>query len=114
LRTYETVVNLIGNTTNRGGLVVRARLDRRKYATGKKVTAQEFRAINIERDDFHGDWNYVIHPRNKAGWPADLFMSGPLQEDHGSSLESLSLGDDLADLQTLDPEARDRACRPRA
>ena len=31
LRTYETVINLIGNTTNRGGLVVRARLDRRRY-----------------------------------------------------------------------------------
>jgi hypothetical protein len=35
LRTYETVVNLISNTTNRGGLVVRARLDRRSYPTGK-------------------------------------------------------------------------------
>ena len=31
LRSYETVVNLIGNTTNRGGLVVRARLDRRSF-----------------------------------------------------------------------------------
>ncbi len=30
LRTYETVLNLIGNTTHRGGRVVRARLDRRK------------------------------------------------------------------------------------
>ena len=30
LRTYETVINLIGNTTNRVGLVVRARLDRRR------------------------------------------------------------------------------------
>ena len=40
LRTYETVINLIGNTTNRGGLVVRARLDRRSYPTGKKVSAQ--------------------------------------------------------------------------
>lgn len=27
LRTYETVINLIGNTSNRAGLVVRARLD---------------------------------------------------------------------------------------
>ena len=63
LRTYETVVNLIGETTNRGGLVVRARLDRRKYPTGKKVSAEEFRAIKIEKDDFHGDWNYVIRPR---------------------------------------------------
>ena len=34
LRTYETVVNLIANTTNRGGLVVRARLDRRSYPIG--------------------------------------------------------------------------------
>ena len=63
LRTYETIVNLIANTTNRGGLVVRARLDRRKYPIGKRVPANELRALRIERDDFHGDWNYVIRPR---------------------------------------------------
>jgi len=66
LRTYETVVNLIGNTTNSGGLVVRARLDRRNYPTGKKIAAKEMRALKIERDEFHGDWNYVIRPRNGA------------------------------------------------
>jgi len=65
LRTYETVINLIGNTTNRGGLVVRARLDRRKYPTGKKVSARELRELKIERDAFHGDWNYVIRPRKE-------------------------------------------------
>jgi hypothetical protein len=59
---YETVVNLISNTTNRGGLVVRARLDRRKYLTGKKVPAKEMRALNIERNDFRGDWNFVVRP----------------------------------------------------
>jgi hypothetical protein len=53
LRTYETVINLIGNTTNRGGLVVRARLDRRKYPTGKRVSAKELRELRIERDPFH-------------------------------------------------------------
>ncbi len=63
LRTYETVVSLISNTTNRGGLVVRARLDRRHYPTGKKVTAKEFRALDLAREEFHGDWNYVIRPR---------------------------------------------------
>ncbi len=63
LRTYETLINLIGNTTNRGGLVVRARLDRRRYPIGKKVSKQELRELKIERDDFHGDWNYVIKPR---------------------------------------------------
>jgi hypothetical protein len=64
LRTYETVINLIGNTTNRGGLVVRARLDRRRYPIGKKISKKELRELKIERDDFHGDWNYVIRPRS--------------------------------------------------
>ena len=67
LRSYETVVNLIGNTTNCGGLVVRARLDRRKFPIGRKVSKTELRALKIERDDFHGDWNYVIRPRGIAG-----------------------------------------------
>ena len=66
LRTYETIISLIGNTTNRAGLVVRARLDRRSYPIGKKVSAKELRELNIHRDDFHGDWNYVIRPRATA------------------------------------------------
>ncbi len=54
LRSYETVVNLISNTTNRGGLVVRARLDRRKYPIGKKVSVRgnarpEYRAPRLPR-----------------------------------------------------------------
>jgi hypothetical protein len=63
LRTYETVVNLIANTSNRGRLVVRARLDRRKYPIGKKVPAKEFKTVNIEPHGWHGDWSYVIRPR---------------------------------------------------
>jgi len=47
-------VNLIGNTTTITGLVVRARLDRRRYPIGKKVSAQALRSLKIERDDFHG------------------------------------------------------------
>ncbi len=66
LRTYETVVSLIGNTKNWGGLVVEARLDRRKYPTGRKVSAAELSALNVELDRFHGDWNYVIRPRNNT------------------------------------------------
>jgi hypothetical protein len=63
LRTHETVIGLIGNTTNRGGLVVRARLDRRTYPIGKKVSARDLRELKLDRDNFHGDWNYVIRPR---------------------------------------------------
>jgi hypothetical protein len=63
LRTYETVVNLIGGTTPRGGLVVRARLDRRTYPIGRKVSVKEMSALNIEPASFRGDWNYVVRPR---------------------------------------------------
>lgn len=40
-----------------------ARLDRRIYPIGKKVSAKELSELKIERDGFHGDWNYVIKPR---------------------------------------------------
>jgi len=63
LRTYETIVNLIGKTTHRGGLVVRAQLDRGSYPTGVRISEKDMATLNIERDDFHGDWNYVIRPR---------------------------------------------------
>jgi hypothetical protein len=49
LRTHEIVVNLIANTTNCSDLVVRAQLDRRKYPTGKKISAKEFRAMKSRR-----------------------------------------------------------------
>ena len=63
LRTFETIVKLIGNTTNQGGLVVQARIDRRKYPTGVKASARELQSLAIEREPFQGDWNYIIRPR---------------------------------------------------
>ena len=62
LRDYETIVNLIAKTTTAKGLKVKCRLDRRKYHTGRKVTDQEMKRVNLERNKFHGDWNYVIKP----------------------------------------------------
>jgi len=62
LRDYETIVNLIAKTTTAKGLKVICRLDRRKYPTGRKVSNQEMRQVNIERNKFHGNWNYVIKP----------------------------------------------------
>jgi hypothetical protein len=63
LRTYETVVNLIGATTTMTGLVVRASIDWAKYPTGVKVDDAEMERLRIVRDEFHGNWNYAIHPR---------------------------------------------------
>jgi hypothetical protein len=62
LRDYETIVNLISRTTTAKGLQVTCRLDRRKYPTGRKVTDEEIKRLNLKRNTFHGDWNYTIHP----------------------------------------------------
>jgi hypothetical protein len=62
LRDYETIVNLIARTTTAKGLKVTCRLDRRKYPTGRRVSDEEMENINVERNKFHGDWNYVIKP----------------------------------------------------
>jgi hypothetical protein len=62
LRDYETAVHLIAKTTTAQGLTVTCRLDRRKYATGRKVTNDEMKRVNLHPDTFHGEWNYVIRP----------------------------------------------------
>ena len=65
LRDYETIVNLIAGTTTAKGLKVTCRLDRRKYPTGREVTDEQMQAINLERNKFHGKWNYQIKPNVK-------------------------------------------------
>ena len=62
LRTFETIVDLIGHTRTTAGLRVRAKLDKRRYRTGVKVTAAQMRAVALHPDDFHGDWNYEVRP----------------------------------------------------
>lgn len=64
LRDYETVVRLIAGTTTAKGLTVTCRLDRRKYPAGRKVTPQEFAAVNRKPQAFHGEWNYLIRPKH--------------------------------------------------
>ncbi len=64
LRDYETIVKLISRTATAKGLKVTCRLDRRKYPTGRKVTDEEMKRVNLERHKFHGDWNYTIRPRS--------------------------------------------------
>ena len=63
LRDYETIVNLIAKTSTAKGLKVTCRLDRRKYPIGRKVSDDEMKGLNMERNKFHGDWNYVIRPK---------------------------------------------------
>jgi transposase len=65
LETYQTIVNLIANTTTTTGLTVRCQLDPNSYPTKIKLTKQQKASIPITRHKFHGDWNYTIHPQEE-------------------------------------------------
>jgi hypothetical protein len=62
LTTYRTVVELIAATTTKTGLRVQADLDEGYYPTGEKISDRDFNALPITRHDFHGNWNYTVHP----------------------------------------------------
>jgi hypothetical protein len=64
LRTFETIVELIGHTRTAAGLRVKARLDKRRYTTGVVVTSAEMRGLALHPHPFHGDWNYELRPRS--------------------------------------------------
>jgi hypothetical protein len=64
LVSHQVIVNLIAATTTKAGLRVRAEVDPGRYPKGVKVTDKEVASIRIERDRFHGDWNYTILPRS--------------------------------------------------
>jgi len=66
LVSYRVIVDLIAATTTKTGLTVHCELDRSAYPKGIAVSDEEMDAINISRDDFHGDWNYTISPVGQA------------------------------------------------
>jgi len=65
LISYEVVVNLIGSTKTKKGLKVNCELDLNKYEKGIKIKDDEFAKIGLIKNDFHGEWNYIIMPNNK-------------------------------------------------
>ena len=60
---YETIVNLIAHTTTAKGLAVKCRLDHALYPTGRKISAAQMELLHIDKDPFHGEWNYTLRPR---------------------------------------------------
>jgi len=66
LASYQTIVDLIGSTTTRTGLTIRADLDHNAYETGIAITDKHFKTLPIKRHEFHPDWNYTV-TTNKDG-----------------------------------------------
>src|SRR4051795_834982 len=66
LASYRVIVDLIGATTTKTGLSVRCELDPHRYPKGVVVSDAEIAALNIEPDEFHGEWNYTISSRQAS------------------------------------------------
>jgi transposase len=65
LISYETVVNLIANTTTKKGLKVKAELDDKKYDLGKKPSKKEMESLSMTRHEVNPRWNYTLSPRQE-------------------------------------------------
>src|SRR4051795_571396 len=66
LTSHQVVVQSIAATTTRTGLSVHAELDSGSYPIGTQVSDEQMATLPITRHDFHGDWNYTLHPKPPA------------------------------------------------
>jgi transposase len=66
LTSYRTIVELISATTTETGLTIRAELDTDFYPKGVVVTDKELDDLPLTRHEWHGDWNYTLHPTTNA------------------------------------------------
>ncbi len=59
LISYESIISLINGTKTKKGLTIKAKIDKRIYKKGKKVSDEEFKKINIGYD-IPSKFNYTI------------------------------------------------------
>jgi len=63
LISLQLIVDLIESTKTTTGLKVKSRKDEKEYLKGIKVTNKEMQALNLDRSEFHGEWNYKINSK---------------------------------------------------
>jgi hypothetical protein len=63
LTCLQTIVKLISSTKTESGLKIKAKVNKKKYKTGIKVSDEEMEGLNLKKHKFHGDWNYTIMPQ---------------------------------------------------
>jgi transposase len=64
LISHQVILELIANTTTTTGLTVHCALNTGQYPIGIKYTEKDIAALPIQRHEFHGDWNYTLHPND--------------------------------------------------
>jgi transposase len=66
LVSHQVIVDLIAATSTKAGLKVQAQIDSNLYPAGVKISDEQVAALRLERDPFHGEWNYKILPRTSS------------------------------------------------
>jgi hypothetical protein len=66
LRTLETMLGLINDTTAATGLTIKATLIDRVYQKGLKVSQKVWDSLQLKRRPICPQWNYIIFPRPAA------------------------------------------------
>jgi len=72
LTSHEVVIETIRATTTTTGLIIDAELDLGTYEKGIKISDRqigELEASQLHRHEFHGDWNYSMHPATRPNTP---------------------------------------------
>jgi hypothetical protein len=72
LTSHEVVIETIRATTTTTGLTVKAELDLGTYEKGIKISDQQIQDLEttqLHRHEFHGDWNYTMHPATRPNTP---------------------------------------------
>jgi Rhodopirellula transposase DDE domain len=69
LTSHQVIVNSIAATTTATGLRVHAELDPGSYPKSIKISDAQIAALPLRRHDWHGDWNYTLHPEPPAPLP---------------------------------------------
>jgi transposase len=80
LTSHQVIVQTIAATTTTTGLRVHAELDPSTYDTGIHISDRQMDALPLTRHDWHGDWNYTLHPRDydpASGAPAPFDQPSP-------------------------------------
>ena len=62
LDSYETVLNFIRTTKTKTGLKVNARLVKKQYAKGIKISDPAMTVLNFKRPTSLPKWNYTLRP----------------------------------------------------
>ena len=62
----EVVVSLIGAVTTERGLGLRVEPDEGSLVTEREATEEQLANLDIDREKFHGEWNYTLNPRSPA------------------------------------------------